>query len=358
MSSLVQYNMNQLPAAFAELPDEELSEELVGGIQSSFPVISFRGKIWRINYKGVETPLINPQTQDPVASINVILLKGAKHLGKIYYPTAYTEGDDKPPACFSNDGMRPDPQAEQPQAETCASCPHNVWGSKITPQGTKTKACADSKRFAVAPASDPTQAMLLRVPAASLSELATYNEQLKANNARFYSVITKIAFDIGAAFPKLKFSFGGQITDNELAQKVIATRNGPLVEQIMQEGPAGHEEEQPAPRVTQHPVPAPAARATVVQASPPQPVQENPAAAPHPVSDDLIAQALTVSPDVRAGAEVKAASKPRGRAAAKPAVAQAPAPQAPAPQPPQAPQQVEIASSSTDAAVAALLNFH
>lgn len=357
MSNIVQYNMDRLPAAFADLPDDDLNEELVGGIQASFPVISFRGKIWRINYKGVETPLVNPQTGDPVASINVILLKGAKHLGKIYYPTAYTEGDDRPPACFSNDGMRPDPQAEEPQAETCASCPHNVWGSKITPQGTKTKACADSKRFAVAPASDPSQAMLLRVPAASLSELATYNEQLKANNARFYSVVTKISFDINAAYPKLKFSFGGQITDNELAQKVILTRTGPLVEQIMQESMTAPEETTPAPRVTQSPVPAPAARATVVQAPPPQPVQqEQPAAAL--TSDDLIAQALTVSPDVKAGAEVKAASKPRGRAAAKPAAAQAPAPQAPAPQPPQASPQVEIASSSTDSAVAALLNFH
>jgi hypothetical protein len=347
MTNLVQYNMAQLPMAFAELEEEAdlLQEELVGGIQASFPVISFRGKIWRINFKGVETPLLNPQTGDPVASINVVLLKGAKHLSKIYYSEAYTEGDDHPPVCFSNDGVRPDPQSSEPQSATCAGCPQNVWGSKITPQGTKTKACADAKRFAVAPASDPSQAMLLRVPPASLSNLGVYNEQLKANNARFYSVVTKIGFDISAAYPKLTFSFVSQITDNTLAQKVIAARNGPTVEQIMQEHGVEVSEAPPPPAIPSRPI----AQATPVQAPPPSPVQqEQPAMAS--ASDDLIAAALTVSPAAKEEATAKAA---KGRKpAAKPAVT------APAAAPPPAAQQpVEMTSAKTDAAVSALLNF-
>lgn len=350
-NNIVPFNKAALPAAFAGMIDDpELNQELVGGIQASFPVLSFRGKIWRIVSKGVETPLMNPQTGDPVASINVILLRGSKHINKIYFPTAYEEGSDQAPDCFSNDGIRPDPQAESPQAEFCASCPKNVWGSKITPQGSKTKACADSKRFAVASPNDPSNALLLRVPPASLAELASYGEVLRANGAQFFTVVTKISFDIGVAYPKLKFSFVSQITGPEIAQQVVAARDSELVRQIMQE-PEGV---QPPVEHTLIQKPATVQPPKAVSVAPQAPAveqgeEEEDNTGGVAAVDDLIAQSLAVPPTVAAASSVKGTK--RGRKPAAPAPAEAPA-APPAPQ-----QEVVVTSKSLDDHVGSFLSF-
>jgi hypothetical protein len=139
----------------------KMDDSLFSGIGSGFPVVSIRGRAWRIVTNGVEDIVTLPDSDDPAPSIEVVVLKGNKGTSKVFYASAYVEGSDSKPDCFSNDGVAPDAQVEHPQSSRCATCKQNVWGSKITPQGTKTKACSDSRRLAIAPAGDLQNPMLL-----------------------------------------------------------------------------------------------------------------------------------------------------------------------------------------------------
>ena len=93
---------------------------------------------------------------------------------------------------------------------TCAGCPQNAWGSRITPAGKKAKACADSKRVAVSPLGDIRNEafggpMMLRVPAASLVDFANYGDGMDARGYQYYAVGTKMSFDSAEVYPKLVF---------------------------------------------------------------------------------------------------------------------------------------------------------
>src|SRR5690606_31212610 len=116
------------------------------------------------------------------------------------------------------DGIRPAADAQSPQATTCAGCKWNQWGSRITDSGKKGKACADSRRLAVAAAGDLTNPLLLRVPAASLVGLASYGKTLAKHGLKdFKAVVTSVSFDPNEAYPLLVFNFARFLTEEEYA---------------------------------------------------------------------------------------------------------------------------------------------
>lgn len=233
------FESSALPKAIREhFSAEAVKDDLSGGVQSSFGVISFRGSKWRVKYQGNET-LITNNDGDAVGSLKLVLLNALPKLSKIYYKGSYQEGDDSPPDCFSVDGVKPDPSSPKKQSETCAECPHNVWGSRITPAGKKTKACQDSRRVAVVPEGDLENEqfggpVLLRVPAASLANLAEYSNALRQKGWPYFAVVTKVGFDPDAAYPKLTFRPERPLSDDE-AETVIDLRTSDQVQRILSE---------------------------------------------------------------------------------------------------------------------------
>lgn len=198
----------------------DAADDLISG-SGGFPVLSIRGSKWRIKSGGEEVPLTNAESGDPVASLELVVIRAGKELSKNYYGKQYVEGDDSPPDCFSVDGIRPDPQAEKPQCDTCAACPHNVWGSKITPQGNKTKACSDSKILAVTFTSDMANEslggpMMLRVPAASLKDLTRFAKGMKQKGFVPQQISMRVGFDLEASYPKLTFKAVRPLTQEEV----------------------------------------------------------------------------------------------------------------------------------------------
>lgn len=175
-NQLIPQNFGAVASRFQNV---QVEDDLSSGIQSSFGIIGYKGKVWSIRYRGDETQLMREDGDGPKSSIEVVILKASKHVSKIWYEHGYVEGSSAAPDCFSNNGVTPEPTAAKPQCSTCAMCPHNQWGSRITPAGKAGKACADSKRVAVTPAGDIANdvyggPMLLRIPAASLQDLAMY----------------------------------------------------------------------------------------------------------------------------------------------------------------------------------------
>lgn len=224
MSNIIPFSEGKLPAFLRNAV--AAASELTANVGSGgFPVMSIKGKTFALVKGGERETLMNPNDPDEVAtSINVVILKANPNLSKVWYAKNFVEGSDAKPDCFSHDGIAPDPSVEKPVAKKCSTCPKNEWGSKITEEGKKAKACADSRRLAIANPDQIDNPILLRCPAATLKPLAEYGSELAKRNIPYSAVVTKIGFDREAASPKLTFKAVGFLTEEqyEMVQKTVS----------------------------------------------------------------------------------------------------------------------------------------
>ena len=172
--------------------------------------ISAGSSIYQIGIKAARFRLQDPQGNEevvPTPHLDVIIIDGNPNLSKTFYLTAYTGEEGKAPDCFSDNGVGPSTKASAPQAATCATCPKNVWGSKVNAQGKEVKACSDTKKIAVILANNPTGPVyLLKVPTMSLKNLYSFVEAFNKRNIPLPATVVRLEFDTASDYPKLKFA--------------------------------------------------------------------------------------------------------------------------------------------------------
>lgn len=242
-TSLVKSDLGQLPAAMADLFKGSVKEavsDLTTGVMAGFPTISYRGKVWRIRKGGEEQNYLDANG-DAVQSLELILVKATPTLAKVFYAKAFEEGATGKPDCWSADGIKPDANVDAPVCKSCAACPNNVWGSRISESGKKGKLCADRRRMAVVGPADlnaqgvECEKLLLHAPAGSLKGLKEYAEKVLApKGVPYYAVVTRIGFDTSQAHPLLTFRATRFLTENE-ARAILEIRDGDDVARILQE---------------------------------------------------------------------------------------------------------------------------
>lgn len=259
---------NNLPATIASLFGDGTANELAAPA-AGFPVVSIKGKVFHVVRGGERQLLTMPGDADtPASYIDVVIVRANPHRSKVFYAAGYTEGADDKPTCYSNDGTAPASVAKEPQSAKCATCVHNQWGSRITENGSKGRACSDSRRLAIAPVTAPDDVMLLRVPAASIKALEEYGRLLATRGVRPEVVVTRVQFDYSVAHPKLLFKPTGIITDVEKLQSIKVVRESELARTITGElaGVLNEDEaaaplaEEVKPVTVQPPVPTPVAK--------------------------------------------------------------------------------------------------
>lgn len=292
MSQLIPFESANVPAAVAQMFSNAAADLVGNNPGGGFPVISIKGKVFHIQRGGERTLITKPGEEDPAASIEVVVIKANPNRSKVFYANGYVEGDASKPNCYSNNGIEPEADAAEPQAKKCAACPHNQWGSRVTTEGRKAKACADSRRLAIATPGAPNDPMLLRVPAASMKSLEDYGKLLAARGVPHQAVVTKIGFDYSVAHPALTFKPVGMIGDRELLAEVAAAANSDLAAQIagtMAMPPAadGDGEEDNAP--------APAPKAAAPAQKPAAAPKAAPKPAPKPSVDETLDAAEAVA---------------------------------------------------------------
>lgn len=235
MSNIVPTNV-QLPAHLADrvgtpsVINSAMTHGIGGGGGPSFKRISIRGSRFRIRDGANETIL-------PSQTLRGVIVGASPNITKLFYkkydPKA--EGEDKKPDCFSNDGVRPDKAASDPQSQQCGNCPQNEWGSKISEGGGKMKACADQKRLAIISADDHSEepeVYLFQVTPSSLTAFAEYGKALNSKGLPAEIVVTEFSFDPKVSHPKVQFKFVDYITEAqvETVKKVV---NSDLVKEIV-----------------------------------------------------------------------------------------------------------------------------
>lgn len=224
-----------LPAYLKNADVAALNADLTSHSGGGFPVLSIKGKTWAVVRDGERKVLPNPKDPDsPATYVEVVLIKASKHKSKVFYIKGYDpkESEGKRPDCYSNNGVAPEADSPAIQSKNCASCPHNQWGAKISENGTKGKACADTVRVAVAPAGQLNDPMLLRVPPASIKHLGELGKELAKRGVGYNMVVTKIGFDPEAESPKLTFKPVGFLDDAGYAQ-VLEIAESDIVRDIL-----------------------------------------------------------------------------------------------------------------------------
>jgi hypothetical protein len=139
---------------------------------------------------------INPDTGTQCMECIVLDVAPYSGTAKVYYVDPFTDESKAAPDCGSDDGIRPN-QGENRQAESCAACIMNTWGSSG-----KGKACKDKKWLAVLLPEkiDKTTVFRLDVPAASVGRFADYVEAVAATTldgqpADMAELMTRITWD-------------------------------------------------------------------------------------------------------------------------------------------------------------------
>jgi hypothetical protein len=329
--ALLQQGASQLPAAIRAQMESMTSSELQANVGASFAVMSIKGKSFSIKFGGQTTLLVMEAggQQYPAQFFDCVIPIAKAELSKTWYKGTYSEGDDGQPDCYSEDGIHPlAPMQQRPLVNgspciDCRVCPNNIFGSKVSDNGSRGKACSDTRKVLVLPIDSRTGLldahnvkfggpMLLRIPPASLRVLGDYDAKLNHMGASYIGVVTRIEFDPTVAFPKLVFKALRYLSDAEAAD-VLEVRNGLQARQILESGQTGAAPQAPDPSVAQLTGPMP-----VAQPAPTNVVPIHAAPQPAPVA---VANPTPVAP---APAPTPVAPAP---------VAAAPAPVAPVPAP-------------------------
>lgn len=224
MSSIVPFDFSSaVPAARPQRrPDSINAQVMIGG--GGFPVISIKGKVFAVvkdNERKVVTRVVDGE-EEPAPFLNLTVVR-ANPKARVFYAKSYVEGNDEgtKPTCFSHDGLRPDAQADVPQASNCQTCPHAAWGTKVSTDGSAAKgtACTVNTRLAVMDPKAPDTVYLLRLPAASRAPFNEAVKQVDLHGKDYNEVVFRIGFDQEAPSPKLTFRPTGLLTD-EVYNKV------------------------------------------------------------------------------------------------------------------------------------------
>jgi len=209
--------------AFKAYSNQHQHSALGEGIGGSYGVIGYKGKTWSLRHQGQKYVFVRPDDGTQAGHLDVIILRSPPNKSKSFYD-GYDEGTDgKRPLCASLDGVIPDSDVVQRQAEACTLCPRNAW--KTDANGRKSKDCTDYKRIAVLLCPDSRtnpvlqaallEPVFLRIPAASLQNLANFGDEMERAGFPPYAYITRVTFDPMAAHPKMVFRFRQALTDNE-----------------------------------------------------------------------------------------------------------------------------------------------
>lgn len=205
---------NVIPAYLQTGEVDAVTKALSGS--GGVPRISIRGGVWRMMQGNEEIA----KNKDRV--MNVVVVAAAPATSRTFYDGDYVEGENRPPACWSVDGVTPNAEVKNPQASKCQTCPQNIAGSG---QG-NSRACRYSRNLAVVLEGDMGGSVYkLNLPAQSIfgkpeggkMPLEAYAKQLAAHRINVTAVVTEMEFDTDSATPKVVFKANRPLTQEEFA---------------------------------------------------------------------------------------------------------------------------------------------
>lgn len=190
--------------------------DTIGG--EAVPTIGLKGSRFRLKEGSQELAVRDEHYLD------VVIVAAAPAISRIYYASAYGAEDQARPACFSADGIKPSSEAEMPQCASCALCPQNEKGSRISDNGQAAKACSYFRRLGVSILGDDSgKVYRLDIKSQGLfgesngagKSFNEYVKFLRSRQAELTTLVTRLTFDTNATVPKLLFQASRWLTAEE-----------------------------------------------------------------------------------------------------------------------------------------------
>jgi hypothetical protein len=214
MSDLALFTNSDLPAYLKNAALDDVTSVLAGESLGARR-ISIKGGVFREMIGGKEYRVSEER------SMNVVIVKAASKVSRIYYAGSYSEGETVSPTCWSSDSQRPDEKVKDKQAATCLVCTKNIKGSG---QG-DSRACRYQQRLAVVIDGEVQkhEVYQLVLPPTSVFgdgekgrlPLQAYARHLKNNGVPITGVVTEMRFDTASPTPKLIFKPVRPLTEDE-----------------------------------------------------------------------------------------------------------------------------------------------
>lgn len=229
MSELMTIEGN-VPSYLANVEKSDLAKSLgVTDGGSGYKWVSIKGGVFRMMVGSKE------MAKNEDRSMNMVVVASAPAIARTYYASAYKEGENAAPACWSDDGNKPSEHCTTPEAKSCNDCPQNVAGSG----NGNSRACGFSSRLAVVLESDIKGDVFgIKLPATSIfgkaeDKYAPFQEYIKrlvAQKIDPATVVTEFRFDTSGQYPKLKFAPVRYLTEDEYeaAQKQGETKESEM----------------------------------------------------------------------------------------------------------------------------------
>jgi hypothetical protein len=159
----------------------------------------------------------------------------------LFYDGPFDRDNPQPPTCFAigpePSMLVPSPNSPNKQAETCATCPNNQFGS--APNG-KGKACKNTRLLALMPASvldnpkEDAPIWVLSVPPTSLKAFDSYVHTLFAkHNTVPTGVITQISLDQSNTYASPRFNVVRPLQGKELG--IFMSRREEAIQRLLVE---------------------------------------------------------------------------------------------------------------------------
>ena len=206
---------NDIPAEFRTQGVSELTKSLAGAGRSTNRRVTVKNGVFRKLVNGEEVGKLKGE-------LNVIIVNALPSVSRTYYEAEYDpNGTPTLPDCWSNLGDKPEPNAANPQASNCQSCPQNVAGSG----GGTRRACAFQRRIALVLEGDMngdvyqmnlSSTTIFGKGEGNTHPFESYVRFLSANNESIDRVVTTISIDEDADNTKLLFTPARHLTDEEL----------------------------------------------------------------------------------------------------------------------------------------------
>lgn len=218
----VEYNADVLAKLVAVFPElAEMNTAAISGINAGHPMIALNGTRFIVKENGEEKTL-------PTLELNVAIVAAKESLSKAYYATKFTPGQEpQSPDCMSSNGVTPDASSKLKQADNCAGCKWNQFGTSTAADGTpgKGKACTDGKMIVLYINGGP---YLFKIPPASLNNFGAYVKSLTNRGIPMACCVTTIGFDPAHSFPVLTFNFAGMLAPDQI-KTIMSVASSPTV---------------------------------------------------------------------------------------------------------------------------------
>lgn len=187
---LQQRRQSQAPALFSA------SDSFLGGITAALPphLSIADNRFTLIDASGNEKLI-------PTHHFDIVMLGANSNTSRVFYdpskPFDPRGTDNGPPLCFSDNGVGPSVNAQEPQSHLCQLCPNAAWNSAVSRvTGKGVPACSTGKKIAFIVPGDPDDIVyFMRVPPASLKNLASYINALKPHSTEAYEIVTRLHFE-------------------------------------------------------------------------------------------------------------------------------------------------------------------